>query len=130
MYMDLTYNRLVYHDTFPSLPLVKFYVLVDYLGDFRALNKTLRLLLFRTRCPSPETIGFLWDHTAQESLFRKWAVDTVSANMELDEFARMVGSYPAEFVQQIAVKASRFAVIPYPSEGLQRYLEVEVEDEE
>ena len=61
---------------------------------------------------------------------RKWAVDTVSANMELDEFARMVGSYPAEFVQQIAVKASRFAVIPYPSEGLQRYLEVEVEDEE
>jgi hypothetical protein len=130
MYMDLTYNRLVYPETSRALPLVKFYVLVDYLDDVKARNRTMELLLCRMRCPSPETVAFLWDHTAQGSLLRQWAVDAVSAILEVDKFARMVGSYPAEFVQQIAVNAYRFANIPYPSEGLVRYLDADVEDEE
>ena len=131
MYMDLTYDRFVYLETSPILPLVKFYVLVDYLQDVRARNKALRLLILRRRCPSPETVGFLWEHTAQGSLLRQWAVDAVSAKLGVDKFARAVGSYPAEFVQQVAVTglSMRYAIIPYPSAGLQGFLEAEVEDE-
>lgn len=55
MYMDLTYNRLVYDTESSSLPLVKFYVLANYLADVKARNKAMRLLLMQRRPPSSDT---------------------------------------------------------------------------
>lgn len=129
MYIDLTYNRLVYDIDSPSRPLVKFYVLADYLDDLKARNKAMRLLLMQRRCPSPEKTAFLWEHTAQGSLLRQWAIDLVAAKLGIDKFAKWIGLYPAEFVQQIAVKMYGYApaVIPFLSPGLRGYLEAEVE---
>lgn len=132
MYMDLTYNRLVYDFDSSSLPLVKFYVLADYLDDLEARNKAMRLLLMQRHCPSPETTVFLWEHTLRGSLLRQWAVDLVAAKLGIDKFSRWIGLYPEEFVQQMAVKMYGYApaVITFPSDGLRVYLEAEVEAEE
>lgn len=132
MYMDTTYNRLVYDIDSSSLPLVKLHVLADYLVDVKARHRAMRLLLNQRRYPSPETADFLWENTSRGSLLRQWAVDAVAAKLGIDRFARLIGSYPAEFVQQIALKmyGHASAVIPYPSPGLRGYLEAEVRDED
>lgn len=132
MYMDLTYDRLVFDFDSSPLPLVKFYVLADYLDDLKARNRAMRLLLEQNHTPSPATIEFLWEHTVRGSFLRQWAVDSIAAKLGVDKFSRWMGLYPAEFVQQIAVKMYGYApaVIAFPSAGLRGYLEVEVEGEE
>lgn len=127
-YMDLVFNLPIFDgetESLDSLPLVKFYVLGDFLGDVKAREKALRLLIAERFCPTPETVGFIWDHTTSNSLLRQAAYDGVAARVGVIEFARKVKQYPAEFVQQFAVKMYFHvpAAFPYPSARLQAFLE-------
>jgi hypothetical protein len=130
MYMDLTYSRLVYGDRSSSLPLVKLYVLVDFLDDAKARNEVMRFLLMHRRCPNFETIGSIWETTKEGSLLRKWAVDVVAARFGKANFARDVGMYPARFVQEIAVKLylHAYGVFYHPRLSAADYLEADDED--
>lgn len=124
-YMDLVSNLLIFDGETESLPLVKFYVLGDFLDDVKARDKALMLLIAERFCPTPETMGFIWDHTTYKSLLRQAAYDGVAARLGVIEFARKFKQYPAEFVQQFAVKMYFHvpAVFPYPSARLQAFLE-------
>lgn len=129
MYMDLAYHRLVWDNKLSSLRLVKLYVSGDFLDNVKARNTAMRLLLNQRSCPSPFTVDFIWDHTLQGSILRQWAVDMIAAKLGAAHFARIVGWYPAEFIQQIAVKLYQHAPadFPYPSAGLRVYLEGDLE---
>ena len=124
-YMDLVFNLPIFDDETESLPLVKFYVLGDFLDDVKARDKALRLLIAERFCPTPETVGFIWDHTTSSSLLRQAAYDGVAKKMDIIDFARKVKQYPAEFVQQFAVKLFYHAPagLIYPSARLQDFLD-------
>lgn len=124
-YMDFIYNLAIFDGEAESLPLVKFYVLGDFLDDAKVRDKALGLLIARRFCPSPETAHFIWDHTTSSSLLRQAAYDGVAKKMDIIDFARKVKQYPAEFVQQFAVKLFYHAPagLIYPSARLQDFLD-------
>ncbi|GAB7324625.1 hypothetical protein MBLNU13_g08511t1 [Cladosporium sp. NU13] len=126
-YMDFVFGLPIFDGETEPLPLVKFYVLGDFLDDVKARDKALRLVIAERFCPNPETVGFIWDHTTSNSLLRQAAYDGVAARLGVIEFAKKVKQYPAEFVQQFAEKMYFHlpAVFPYPSARLQAFLEGE-----
>ena len=132
MYMDLIYNWLVYDNDSSSLPLIKFYVLGDFLREVGTRNQAMRLLLSpkQKNCPSTVSVDFIWKHTAPGCLLREWAVDMIAAKLGPVHFARYITMYPAEFVQEIAMKlqAQAYSQLPHPSANLRHYLEADVED--
>ena len=134
MYMDLIFGSLAYDNESSSLPLIKLYILSDFLGDVKSRNRAMQLLLSpeQRKCPSTVSVDFIWKHTAPGCLLRKWAVDMIAAKLGPVHFARSITMYPAEFVQEIAMKLHRQAYprLPHPSVNLQDYLEVDVEHDE
>jgi hypothetical protein len=68
MYMDLICDRLVYDNASSSLPLIIFYVLVDFLGDIKPRNQAMKLLLSprQANCPSTVSVDFVWKRIIQD----------------------------------------------------------------
>jgi hypothetical protein len=131
MYMDLICDRLVYDNVSSSLPLIISYVLGDFLGDIKARNQAMKLLLSprQANCPSTVFVDFVWKRTTPGSLLRKWAVDMIAAELGPERFATFITRYPAEFVQEIAIKLQEQAYprLDHPSVSLRSCLEVDVE---
>lgn len=134
MYMDLLCNRLVYDNASSSLPLIKFYVLGNFLGDVKTRNQAMRLLLSPKQedCPSTVSVDFVWKNTTSGSLLRKWAIDMIASRLGPQHFAKFITRYPAEFVQDVAVKLQEQAYprLHHPLVNSQIYLEVHAELEE
>lgn len=133
MHMDLMYSRLLYDNELSSLPLIKFYVLGDFLGDVMTRNQAMMLLLSLEQkyCPSTVSVDFIGENTAG-SLLRKWAVDMIAVKLGPRHFARFITMYPAEFIQEIAMKLQEEAYprLPCPSVNLPDYLEADIERDE
>jgi hypothetical protein len=62
--------------------LIELYLLGDVLDDVKLRNKTLRLLNTHICMGGPHLnsnlVNIIWDHTASNSMLRKWAVDALS----------------------------------------------------
>lgn len=132
--MDLMYSRLIYDNELSSLPLIKFYVLGDFLGDFMTRNQAMMLLLplEQKHCPSTVSVDFILENTAPGSLLMKWAVDMNAVKLGPRHFARFITMYPAEFVQEISMKLQEEAYprLPHPSVNLPDYPEADIECDE
>ena len=111
------------------MPLIKFYVLGDFLNDFKLRNRAMQLLTSpeQRNCPSTVSVDFIWKHTAPGSLLRKWAVDMIAAKLGPVHFARFITMYPADFVQAIAMKLQQqaYSRLPRPSVNFGDYLEID-----
>jgi hypothetical protein len=109
-YMDYLCDRLGSEDS-SLLPLIKFHVLGDFLGDVKARNQAMTLLFapLHEDCPSTISVEFIWKHTAPGFLLRKWAVDMIAARLGPQHFAKCITRYPAEFVQDLAIKLQKYA---------------------
>jgi hypothetical protein len=103
MYMDAMYDSLSYSSTKSSRPLIKLYILGDFLNDVKLRNRAMTLLVSLKRCPSWISIELIWANTAIGSRLRDWAMDMVRTKLGAGYFANSIKEYPAEFVQQIAV---------------------------
>lgn len=88
--------------------MVKLYLLADVLDDIKLRNKTLMALssyasIDQTH-PGAALIGYLWDRTASNSPLRRWVVDATILKLDHAVFERTITQFPAEFVQQVALK--------------------------
>jgi hypothetical protein len=102
-YMDAMYDRLSYSSEKSSRPLIKLYILGDFLNDVKLRNRAMTLLVSLRRCPSYMSIELIWANTASGSRLRDWAMDMVRTKLGAGYFANSIQEYPAEFVQEIAV---------------------------
>lgn len=103
MYMDALYGRLVYDKEASSKPLIKLYLLGDFLDDVKLRNRAMELLQLQKCCPSHNTIAFVWANTVPGSLIRNWITDVVIPKLNHPHFAKFIAAYPTEFVQHVAV---------------------------
>jgi hypothetical protein len=60
MYMDAMYDRLSYSSEKSSRPLIKLYILGDFLNDVKLRNRAMTLLVSLKRCPSYISIELIW----------------------------------------------------------------------
>jgi hypothetical protein len=127
MYMDAMYNTLSYDIDASSRPLIKLYLLGDFLDDVKLRNKAMALLMTLKRCPSCPSIKLIWANTTVGSLLRDWAMDMVRSKLGAGHFANSVKEYPAEFVQQIAVS---FYVLGKFQPDVKIYLEADGDGED
>lgn len=127
MYMDWMLKlKLVYDKKLPT-PLIKLYLLGDFLDDVSLRNKAMSLLFSLEVCPSELSVNFIWNNTLHGSLLRNWVIDLIAWRQAPSDFASCVALYPAEFVQQLAVKLrQQFSATGsgHRSAKLQDYLEV------
>jgi hypothetical protein len=117
--------------------LVHLYLLGDKLDDVKLRNKAIKAM---TSCsyvnrlaPHASTITLIWSNTTPSSPLRKWIIDHKMLRYSRPEFAKEITEYPAELVQQIALKF----IGQTPSQSadvfqakLPEYLETEAEDNE
>jgi hypothetical protein len=127
MYMDAMYNTLSYDIDASSRPLIKLYLLGDFLDDVKLRNKAMTLLMTLKRCPSSTSIRLIWSNTTNGSLLRDWAMDMVRSKLGAGHFANSIKDYPAEFVQQIAVS---LYVLGKFQPDVRVYLEADGDDED
>jgi hypothetical protein len=81
------------------------YLLADLLDDFKLRNKTMEILVTQMRSlPHPHTIWRVYERTASKSLMREMLVDKVIMRIDRSDFARDIGEYPPEFVQEVAIQ--------------------------
>jgi hypothetical protein len=91
---------------------LRMYILGDVFDDYRLRNAAMELLIDSIESiaqPSPDTVWDVYERTPTGSPLRKLLVDwrIGSSGKERDKFAVEVESYPAEFVQELAVALMR-----------------------
>ena len=88
--------------------MVKLYLLADVLDDIKLRNKTLMALSsyasIDQTIPGSGSISYLWDRTTSNSPLRRWVVDATILKLDRPSFERTITRFPAEFVQQAALK--------------------------
>jgi hypothetical protein len=86
---------------------IELYLLGDVLDDIRLRNKIVQVLVTDDLelVPGSRTLHQLWARTTPASLLRKMYVVIFTRRVDREEFAKIVASYPAELVQEIAVAA-------------------------
>jgi hypothetical protein len=89
--------------------LIGLYLLGDALDDIQLRNKATSMLFTCIRrhalLPALESVRHIWKSTASGSLLRKMVVDIFVSRLARSIFAARVSSYPADFVQEVAVAA-------------------------
>jgi hypothetical protein len=81
------------------------YLLADLLNDVRLRNRTMEILVTQMRSlPHPHTIWRVYERTASKSLMREMLVDKAIMRIDRSDFARDIGEYPPEFVQDVAIQ--------------------------
>ena len=87
--------------------LIKIHLLGDVLDDIELRNQSMQKLvdLFKKTPPVMEfeTTRLVFEQTKSQSLLRKWLIDMFVLRHNRDDFAKHVGAFPAELVQQVAV---------------------------
>lgn len=89
--------------------LIRLHLLGDVLDDIELRNQAIRDLAVEARedCSSPSvsSINLVYGQTTPQSPLRKWIVDETVFRSCREGFAEGLGDYPAEFMQQVALRA-------------------------
>jgi hypothetical protein len=84
---------------------VELYLLGDILDDIRFRNKMMESLVCndRGRVPHTDTLRKVWKRTPPASPLRKMYVENFVMRLGRDTFDRLIGYYPPELVQEVAM---------------------------
>jgi hypothetical protein len=112
-YVDWSYGDILVSGTRKDLHkklsiLVDLHLLADKLDDVKLRNRTITAL---TRCswvghlcPPVPIITLIWSNTTSSSALRKLVIDMLMLKGTLSQFEKDLKEYPAELVQQVALK--------------------------
>jgi hypothetical protein len=86
---------------------VELYLLGDVLDDIRLRNTVMNVLVCNdwVRVPSRDTLHNVWKRTPPSSPLRKMVVERLVMRSDRVFLAKIVGVYPPELVQEVAVLA-------------------------
>lgn len=116
-------------------PLVKLYLLGNYLGDMQCRNETMKVPCAHHQdlgslVPSEKSAHLVWENTTPGSLLRKWLVDIYVWRASSDFLVQAIVLFPPELTQQFALvlrealkqRSTASAVL---QRSMSEYLEVE-----
>jgi hypothetical protein len=109
-YVDWAYSDILVSgiDIDGTISLAKVYLLADKMDDVKLRNKAISELssycCVRKLCPGSASIILIWSNTTPSSPLRRWIMDILMLTGSRPVFERDLSIYPAELMQQMALK--------------------------